>query len=395
MVRFVRRVIVAALLLIGGAAALASSAQAQTPPLEESAHPSAAVDSVLRDARERYALPAMAAAVVRADTVLAVSVVGVRRAGQPARVQKDDRFHIGSNTKAMTATLMALLVEEGVLAWDTTVGDVFAEYADSTAAAYRDVTLQMLLSHQAGVPPFTAGFEFWPLPPFEGSPQKQREAFARWLLRQGPVHEPDTTFLYSNAGYALATAMAEKATGEPWEAMLRKRLLRPLGIGGVVGWPARADSTQPWGHWTRGGALSPHPPGDAYRLESFVAPAGDLSMSIGDYADFLQLHLRGLRGEETAVLDSTALRYLHVPQAAMGDGADGGSYALGWVVRNLNGVLASSHAGSAGTFYALAAVQPARDLAAVVFANAGNEAAAAASGEALRLLLERYRRTER
>jgi CubicO group peptidase (beta-lactamase class C family) len=97
----------------------------------------------------------MAAIVLRADTVLARGIAGVRHAGAPGAVTIQDRFQLGSNTKAITATLLATFVQGGTLSWTTTLADVFREQSASMSVAFRGVTLEQLLSHHAGVSPFT------------------------------------------------------------------------------------------------------------------------------------------------------------------------------------------------------------------------------------------------
>jgi D-alanyl-D-alanine carboxypeptidase len=91
----------------------------------------------------------------------------------------------------------------------------------------------------------------------------------------------------------------------------------------------------------------------------------------------IQSHLRGLRGVG-GTLSPRTYTYLHTPQ---------GDYALGWLAKTLNGVATSAHDGSAGTFYALVAIQTSRDRAVVVHSNGYSVALAnAANALALKLL---------
>ena len=106
----------------------------------------------LESVRVQHGVPAMAAAVVRRCGTAAIGVAGVRTAGQPALVEHDDRFHIGSCTKAMTATVAAVLVEEGRLSWDTPLGTALRDLGRGLRPGYADVTLEKLLRHQGGVP---------------------------------------------------------------------------------------------------------------------------------------------------------------------------------------------------------------------------------------------------
>lgn len=321
---------------------------------------------------EGHGIPGMAAVIVRKDTVLELAVAGVRRLGESHKITPDDHFHLGSNAKALTATLLAQLVEAGQLSWSTRPVDVLPELADRVDPAYRDITLDQLLTHRAGVPAFTSGFAIAFLPDdihFQNdrTAPEWRRAFAVHLLAQAPKVKPGTQFLYSNAGYSIAAAMAEAVTGESWDSMLQARIFRPLGIPGGTGWPAAADSAQPWGHASRLlAAVRPQDPRGKYQLGPLFVPAGDVHMSARAYARFLQEHLRGLSGE-SGLLAAETIGYLHRPV---------GLYGRGWIVTETAHGRRSAHEGSAGTFHAIAIIDHSRGVAVAVLSNAGTERAA-------------------
>ena len=121
--------------------------------------PSGSLDAMLQPYLARYDLPALAAAVVCNGTIIATGAVGTRRADTDTPVAVNDRFHIGSDTKAMTALLAAIFVEEGKLRWDSTVADVFPELAETMDTGLRRVTLEQLLSHTSGIPSDNEAFK--------------------------------------------------------------------------------------------------------------------------------------------------------------------------------------------------------------------------------------------
>jgi CubicO group peptidase (beta-lactamase class C family) len=320
----------------------------------------------LTAARDKASMPALAGAVVSSRAVQA-DALGVRKLGAAGAATARDRFHVGSVTKPMTATLIALYVEEGKLAWTTKVADVFPEFSAGMRPEYRDATLEDLLEHRSGLPGFATLAEIAVVPPFPGDAAAQRRAFTGWVLSQAPEAAPGE-FHYSNGGYAVAAAMLEKVTGESWESLMRRRLFGPLGMTTAgFGWPSLVDPDEPNGHVTADdGAVTPHDDTDPVeRVPAIFAPAGDVHASIGDFARFAQMHLRGLRGERTLLRPET-VRKLHTPR---------GSYALGWEVENVDGVPTSFHDGSADTFYAVAAIQPSRDRAVVLATNVASEPA--------------------
>jgi CubicO group peptidase (beta-lactamase class C family) len=330
----------------------ARSAEASPPRDATADRPSLAV--LLEAARTKSAVPALAAVATRADGVLEIAVAGIRRHGKPDPVSSEDLFHIGSNGKAMTATLLGILVEKGELSWTTTPLDVFSEWKDLILQDYRAITITDLLSHRAGLAAYTddESPEFRDAKSLPGSPLEQRKEFALRALRRKPVVAPKSKMMYSNGGYSVAAAMAERAGKEEYESLIQTRLFGPLGMHPVVGWPAHSDPHQPWGHFETKKGVKPHDPHDSYQLPPFLIPAGGMSVTLADYAKFLQLHLRGLEGRD-GLLKAETIKHLHTRVDE--------TVALGWGVVDLEGAPASVHSGSGGTFFAVVALWPSRD----------------------------------
>ena len=323
---------------------------------------------VLAAVHSPYDVPGMAGVVLDASGIIDRAVVGVRRVGAPDAIALGDRFHLGSNVKAMTATAIASVVEDGLISWTATAESVFPELAADIDPDLRSITLAQLLNHRGGIQPFTAAGEFGALPPFSGTPMQQRAAFTAWLLEHGHGG-PTGSFLYSNAGYSLAAAMAERVTGTAFEELLASRVLAPLSITGTPGWPAATDAAQPWGHTGENGIYFPENPQGVYQLPPIITPAGDLSMSIENYARFVLVHLRALRGQPE-LLSAASFQRMHTPD---------GPYAMGWALGDLRGTPIYAHEGSAGTFHAVALIVPSSNIATIVFVNAGGEDAGLAA----------------
>jgi CubicO group peptidase (beta-lactamase class C family) len=345
----------------------------------------AAAQGSLRDAliaaRDRHGVPALAAAVTNSDRILEIGAVGVGQLGRPDAVLPTDRFHLSTLNMAMTATVLATLVEEGQLRWESRVVDLFPEMAATTRAEYATVTLADLLTHLAGFAPFVGPSELDALALGLGSPIERRAAFTRHLLSQPPAGPPGA-FLLSNAGYSVAAAAAERVTGLAYEDLIRVRLFEPLGMAAGFDWPALLDSAQPWGHWLVADVLTPHDPNGEYHVQDVIRPAGDLQASVGDYVLFLQLHLRGLRGRESFLSRETFER-LHRPP-------EGSSSAFGWFISVQEGTPVSVQTGGAGTFEAFAGIVPERDLGAIVVANAGHPAARDAVNDVVNAIVQKY-----
>ena len=114
------------------------------------------IDATLETIRAKHSLPALGAVVVRGDQTVALGAVGVRRTDRPDKVTVDDRWHLGSCTKSMTAVVIARLVEQGRLSLNTTLSQAFPEFSGLMKPPYRAVTLAMLLNHRAGLPAMTS-----------------------------------------------------------------------------------------------------------------------------------------------------------------------------------------------------------------------------------------------
>jgi len=353
--------------------ALASTPNASSPQAAPE-NLSALLEPILK----KYDLPALAGAIVTSKGLTAVGAVGVRKYGTDTPVTVNDQFHLGSDTKAMTATLLATLVEQGKLSWTTTLEQVFPELAlgqpSKMNSAYRKVTLEQLLSHRAG---FTD--ESWPkgktfadMYALPGTPRDQRAAYVAMVLSEPPAVEPGSKYLYSNRSYAVAGAIAEKVANDSWESLMQKRIFGPLGMQtcgfGAMGTPGKTDPKtidQPWQHkllltWHR--AIEPGPQSDNPPV---IGPAGTVHCSVVDWGKFVTAHLRGEQGEP-GILKPETFKRLHTPPF--------GDYAFGWLVvdRPWAGGRAFTHAGSNTMNYAVVWMAPAKDFAVLIMTNQGD-----------------------
>lgn len=336
----------------------------------------AALLAILNEVRDEHRVPAIGAAVATSDGIEAMAVTGVRKKGTDVAVALGDQWHLGSNTKAMTAMLAAMLVEEGKLQWSSTLGELFPEIADMHAD-FRDVTLDQILAHRGGFP---ANVEWQDVP--AGEPREQRVAVLREALARAPEHAPGAKNEYSNLGYVVVGAIAEKVDGRPWEEQMRSRIFEPLGMAsagfGGTGTPGEID--QPWPHLSR---TEPAPSnGPAMDNPPVMGPAGTVHCSVEDYCRFLQDHLRAGKAADSLLKPGTYDK-LHTP--AFGD-----EMAAGWVVadRGWAGGVALNHAGCNTMNYVVVWMAPAKDKAVAVFLNVGDDSASLVADDAASRLIE-------
>ncbi|WP_198172768.1 serine hydrolase domain-containing protein [Hymenobacter ginkgonis] len=248
---------------------------------------SAYADSV----RQAYHIPELAYAVVSADAVLECQVLGIQRQHSDLRAKPTDRFHLGSNTKAITALVAAQLVEQGKLTWTTPFLSLFPELKAASRRCYWRITLQDLLTFRGKLPAYTYSFAQPTQARIIGDNATQRWRLAQYFLAQ-PPQSPRDGLTPSNADYILAGLMLEKATGKTYKALVTD-WGTAHGIAFGFDYPNLTDVQQPWGHSPAG---IPLPPADNYKL-NWLLSAGNLNVTLPDYVKFVQLQLRGLKGQ--------------------------------------------------------------------------------------------------
>ncbi len=323
------------------------------------------INELLEPICKQYNMPAIAGAIVTSKGLETAGAVGVRKAGENVPVTVNDLWHLGSNSKAMTATVIATLVEEGKLRWESTIEAVFPEIALDLSPDFRKVTLVHLLSHRAGLPHDLIWQKFL----FAGDVREQRQAAVKDAGQLKLLSKPGEKYEYSNVGYVVAAAMAEKVTGQSWEELIAARLFKPLGMKsagfGGVGTPGTLD--QPWWH---AGNSTPAPFHSSWMDNPEVmGPAGRVHCSIADWAKFVADQLRGERGG-AAILKPETYKFLHTAPFD-------GKYALGWGIeeRGWGGGTVLAHSGSNTTNYAIVWMAPRKDFAVLICTNEGGEEA--------------------
>lgn len=340
--------------------------------------------------REAQELPALAAAEFVDGAIEHQAATGTRRWGRDEPVTLADRWHLGSCTKAMTATVAALLVEDGLLGWDTTVGEVLgSRVARPIDPAFDGVTLRMLMSHRAG---FATDMSTYPegsaiLADDAGAPDAVRLAYSEVVLSRAPALTPGGQFQYSNIGYIVAGAMMEQLTGQTWESLMTSRLFEPLGMVGCGFGVQATDAVEaPWPHLDESPptpVLADNPPG--------LGPAGTVFCPLQAWGRFLDLHVTGWRGEPTPILQPASFDVLH-SGPMLGAPLPEGDYAQGWslTTRAWAGGPVLTHSGSNTWNYAVVWLAPSLDRFIVAVANRGGDAGAQGTDMALGELIDRY-----
>lgn len=335
-----------------------------------------AVAAILEPIRVKYHLPALAGAIFTWDGVAEMAAVGVRKAGTDIPVTTHDLWHLGSDTKVMTAMLAGTFVAEKKLSWDDKVISYFPELAQKVPPAMKEITLRQVLWHQAGL---SENLSLWSRFFLKGSPSQQRQMAVETILEY-PAYTPGT-FHYANNDYILIGAILEKIGGKPWEDLMRERIFVPLhmdsaGFGGT-GTVGQLD--QPWPHFASGTPAPSNGP-DADN-PAYMGPCGSVHLSMTDWAKFLADQMRGGNGMP-ALLPAPLYTDIQSP----GPESD---YGFGWMIvqREWAGGNMLSHAGSNTMNYAACWLGPRSGIGVLVCSNQGGDALFEACNDAAEAMI--------
>ena len=320
-------------------------------------------------------LPALAAIVFDDQKVIASGAIGVRKFGDPTLVTIEDSFHLGSCTKAMTATLAARIVERGEISWTTTVKEALS--LQNVDSALENITLLELMSHNAGMPASLKNQPpgLWKYLYYNNTWQKgakgraDRLKVAELLFSATPAQAVGS-YKYSNAGFMIAGAMLEAATDTEWEDLMRTELFKPLGMKNCgFGPAARPDKVdQPWPHKLGNDKPLLVTPliraPESWDNPRSLGPAGTVSCAISDWAKFGQLHL----GDGGDYISTESMSKLHEVRNASARSA------LGWFSykRSWAGGTALTHTGSNLFNFAIVWISPTKKKGVMVATNIGD-----------------------
>lgn len=279
------------------------------------------VAKIIAEARIAANIPAVGATGFDSEKITTFEISGTTRIDGTIAVKTQSVWHIGSDAKAMTATLMAILVEKKLLSWETPMSEIFPELADNFHPNARKTTITQLLSHTAGLPANPEG--------------AQRMLSRREVTIRGLAQKPSEGFLYSNFGYIIAGAVIEKLLDTTWEKAIQQHLFKPLGIKSVGFGPPKGATTI-HGHWKGKPMSHDNPP--------MYGPAGGLHLSLSDWVLFCQDQIKGHHGNGK-LLTQDSYQKLHTPIEP--------NYGLGWGVKVKNGqIVQLQHDGSNTMWYA-------------------------------------------
>lgn len=312
--------------------------------------------------RLEYHIPGMAIAVVKDDEIVMAQGFGVMDLQKNTPVTAETLFSIGSSSKAFTATMMAMLVEQKKLAWDGLVSEQLPAYQFEVDNQKLPITYRDMLSHRTG---YTRNDLLW------ANGQASSKLILKTATQAEPVDEFRKNFYYNNVMYLAAGQAMAAVTGKSWDYLLKEMILNPLGMNSTtsvhedaIAQPQTAMGYQ-WNDATEQHDLMPR------RNLNNVAPAGGIYSNVNDMAQWLRFQLNGgllNKGQkhQQQLVSQAQLQQTHEPQIEIAAGID---YGMGWMLRQWQNHQVIEHGGNIDGYGAQVALLPDSNLGYVLLTN--------------------------
>ena len=329
------------------------------------------------------AVPGLAATVVKDDRVLLERGIGYADASTREAVSGDTVFRLASLSKGFAAALSGILIERGLLHWDTRIADVLPTFTLNDAVGAERLTVADILSHRVGLPHNT----------FDNLlEQEQPYELLVDQLKDVPLTCPvGQCYGYQNIAFSLIGDVTYASTGDFYGHQVVKWIFQPLGMETATYGRDALESSTSWArpHRRNGNGWLPYTPNENYYR---VTPAAGLNASIRDMSQWLIAQMGG----RPAVLSPQLLKTLHTPLVRTDRDLrsspwrrgrlNEAQYALGWRVYNYAGTTLVFHAGAVQGYRAMIAFLPEYRFGAVMMWN--NESAMPIG--LMPMLLDRY-----
>ncbi len=366
------------------ATGLALSAAVQAAPVDDA--PAARFDALLDQATQRYHLPGIAMGVIEDGKVIYRGTRGELAAGEGAAVNDDSLFKIASNTKAMTAAVLARLVQAGKLRWEDPVTKHLPQFRMQDPWVTRNMQVRDLLIHNSGLGLGAGDLMLWP------EPNKfDRNDIIAGLAHLKPVGSFRSDYAYDNLLYVVAGEVAAAAAGKPYAQLVREEIFQPLGM--------QRCQVGAWSTATVGNIAQPHQRDgdrniaaerDPAQVTDFPSmAAGGVRCSLNDMLRWMQVLLDP--AQAPGWLDAAqrqALWTAHMPMPINQrlrdwDNTHFHAYGYGWRLSDMDGQWKVAHTGTLSGMYSSLALLPDMKTGVVMLINGEGEEARAALMQAM------------
>jgi CubicO group peptidase (beta-lactamase class C family) len=345
-------------------AALQSSPGLPSPATD----PLKGIEAYILKAMKDWELPGLAVAVVKDDKVVLAKGYGLKEVGKTDPVNENTLFAIGSNTKAFTATALALLVQDKKLSWDDPVTDHLKGFQLFDPYVTREITVRDLLSHRSGLG--RRGDALWYGQDFS------REEILRRIRFLKPNSSFRSQYGYQNIMVLAAGQIIPPVAGVSWDEFIKERIFKPLEMN--------RSNTSTKDLQTVDNVAAPHTKKNGkvvaipYRNIDNIAPAGSINSSVMEMAQWHRFQLGNGKYGGKQILDPAILQVTHDPHISMPVGPERKkgypsnhfiAYGLGWVLEDYRGRLIIWHNGGIDGMLSHQGFLPEENLGIVVLTN--------------------------
>lgn len=324
------------------------------------------LDNYINRALTNWRIPGAAVCIVKDGKVIMMKAYGIKELGQPEKVDVNTLFMIGSNTKAFTATALAMLQDRGKLSLDDKVTKYLPQFKLEDQLAGQSVVIRDLLCHRIGMRTFQGDFTFY-------NTNLTRDEI---ILKLGQLKAPypfRTKWGYTNAAFLTAGQIIPAVTGQPWEQYIKDNIFAPLGMSNTLAltseMPKSLNRTVP--HTLIDNRLSAIP----YCQIDGLAPAGGICSSISDMSKWAMAQAQDGKVGARQVIPLGAVKATREAQDIVGQvkHLDGETnfelYGLGWFIQNYAGHELIMHDGGVNGYVSSVTLVPDQHLGIVILTN--------------------------
>jgi CubicO group peptidase (beta-lactamase class C family) len=324
------------------------------------------LDNYINRALTNWRIPGAAVCIVKDGKVVMMKGYGIKELGLNNKVDENTLFMIGSNTKAFTATALAMLQTQGKLSLDDKVTKYLPEFKLHDKFAGEEAVISDLLCHRIGFRTFQGDFTFY-------NTNLTREQIIQKMALVHAAYPFRTKWGYTNSAFLTAGQIIPKVTGKPWEVYLKENIFAPLGMMNTLALSAditkSLNRTVP--HTLVNGQLTPIP----YAQIDGLAPAGAISSSINDMSKWVLAQLNDGKVGQRQVIPSAAIDITRQPQDIVGSityltgETSYELYGLGWFLQTYSNRQIVSHTGGVNGYLSSVTLVPKDHLGIVILTN--------------------------
>jgi CubicO group peptidase (beta-lactamase class C family) len=351
-------------LLLIGIIIVTSVAQAQK--IDRSKFIPDSLDNYINRALTNWRIPGAAVCVVKDGKVVMMKGYGIKELGLNNKVDENTLFMIGSNTKAFTATALAMLQTQGKLSLDDKVTKYIPEFKLDNKFAGEEAIVRDLLCHRIGFRTFQGDFTFY-------NTDLTREQVIQKMSLVKAAYPFRTKWGYTNSAFLTAGQIIPKITGKPWEIYLRENIFAPLGMMNTLALSAditkSLNRTVP--HTLVNGQLTAIP----YCQIDGLAPAGAISSSVNDMSKWVLAQLSDGKVGQRQVIPAAAIEATRQPQDIVGSVTyltgemSYELYGLGWFLQTYGNRQIVSHTGGVNGYLSSVTLVPKEHLGIIILTN--------------------------